>query len=135
MNFFIVTFAGCTSWLGSSSGHSFIGSSMHQTRAEYPRCAPRDPLRPVGQTWTGSLPGTEHASPGQINPDANHASIYWTSAVSLSMFSHLLKGTRLTPISELLRFLCTLVYPTTLIHPLHSPPHTIPEPSELVNTS
>lgn len=41
-------------------------------RAEYPRCAPRDPLRPVGQTWTGSLPGTEHASPGQINPDENH---------------------------------------------------------------
>lgn len=61
--------------------------------------------------------------------------ICWTSAVSLSMFSHLLKGTRLTPVSELLRFLLTLVYPTTLIHPLQSPPHTIPEPSELVSPS
>ena len=41
----------------------------------------------------------------------------------------------LTPIPELLRFLCILVYPTTLIHPLCSPLHTIPEPSELVNSS
>ena len=41
----------------------------------------------------------------------------------------------LTPIPELLRFLCILVYPTTLIHPLCSPLHTIPEPSELVSSS
>lgn len=41
----------------------------------------------------------------------------------------------LTSSPELLRFLCILVYPTTLIHPLHSPLHTIPEPSELVSSS
>ena len=128
---------GPSSWLGRSSVlHSFIGSPTHQTHAECPPCAPSNP-RTVqgGRRGQGCLPGAEHVSPGQTGLDADHASACWNSAVSLSTFSHLLRGKMVRAISELLRFLYILASLTAPTHPHHPPRRTILEPSEPAHPS
>lgn len=136
MNFFIVTFAGCTLWLGSSSGHSFTGSSTHQTHAEYPRRTPRDPAQSSRTDVDRFFPWGWACSVSRLDQSRCKPCLYLLDLCSVS--EHVFSSAKKDNVNTHPRVAEISMHPGVSYNP-DPPPllplHTIPEPSELVSSS